>query len=93
MARLTVRAELVAWSFASISSVGTGMAASVQMLLDPANAWVPVGVLVTLLGISVVTTVKVVRLLDGMRADIRDGKRERTTIAKELGIDLGREDG
>jgi hypothetical protein len=83
--------EFVAWSFASLTSVGAGIASSLQMLVDPDDAWVPVGVLVTLLALSIVTTVKVVRLLDGIRADIRLGRAERARLAAALGIDLERD--
>jgi len=80
--------EVGVYASASIVSVGSGIVLSAQTLLDPQNAWVPLGVLVTLLGIAVATTIKVVRLIDSIHREIAIAKKERGKLARAAGVDL-----
>lgn len=84
--------EFVAWSSASVLSTGAGLVAAVQTLFDPANAWVPAGVLITLVLVSIGTTAKVVRLLDGIKAGFEKARKERKKLAKALNIDIDGDD-
>ena len=82
MTRITV------YSFASIGSTLASVVGLAQTMIDPDNAWVPFGVLVGLVGMAVATTAKVVRLIDGINAEIKTAKREREKLAKAFGLDL-----
>lgn len=80
--------EVTVYSFASIGSTLAAVVGLVQTLIDPNDAWVPLGALIGLVTMSVLTTVKVVRLLDGFRGQIERAERQRKVLAEKLGLEL-----
>jgi xanthosine utilization system XapX-like protein len=67
---------------------------AIQTLLTPDNTWIPLGVLVGMLGISIAVTVKVMRLLskfEALEVTVRKAAKRQRHIAKELDIDFPEE--
>lgn len=52
--------------FTMVASQGLGLVLSMQLLLDPENTWISWPVLVAILALAVMSTIKVIRFVDGV---------------------------
>lgn len=77
--------------FTMVASQGLGFALAAQLasapppsgvLLDPDRTWIPWTVLTAIVGLSVYSTIKVIRFVDGTNRDIH-------AIKKALGLEEG----
>lgn len=55
-----------------VVSQGLGLVVSTQLLVDPQNTWVSWPVLLAILGLAIVSTIKVIRFVDGVNRRLSD---------------------
>lgn len=63
--------KIALYSFTAVLTGFAGFTAAMQTMLDPADTWVPLAVVVGLFVTAILATVKVVRLIDGIRRNQR----------------------
>lgn len=74
-----------------VSSHALGLVAAMQLLVDPANTWIPWPVLVAILALAIVSTIKVVRFVDGVHREIQ-ALREALTAHEKKSVARHEED-
>ena len=62
-----MRTDIGVYGVTAVISGFASFTTAIQTVISPADTWVPLGVVVTLFVVAMTATVKVVRLVDGIR--------------------------